>query len=89
MDIVDMFDGATHVNKLSGEAVKAVCWAKDGAHPRVERYPIERREYKGILEIEPKNRLALRFSDWVLEDRAGRLTVKSLEQFRDEYSEIA
>jgi hypothetical protein len=68
------FEGATH--RLNGvEPVKAVQWKKDGDHPQVVRYPIERREYKGLLEAGPKEKYALRFGDWVIEDADGRLFV--------------
>ena len=67
------FAGATHRLNATGQYVKAVCWKKDGDHPKVERYPIERRQYKGLLVVDEKRKLALRFGDWILEDEKGRL----------------
>lgn len=67
----------THKLVDGGAPVRAVRWAKDGDHPRVERYPIERREYKGLLTVDSKNKVALRFGDWIVEDAAGRLWVES------------
>lgn len=71
------FAGATH-RLADGTPVKAVQWKKDGDHPRVERYPIERREYKGLLRTHDANKLklALRFGDWILEDAQGRMWVE-------------
>jgi hypothetical protein len=70
------FNGATH--RLPGGApVKATRWVKDGSHPAVERYPIERREYKGLLVASEKEKFALRFGEWVIEDGEGRIWVES------------
>lgn len=79
MKIVNQFEGATHFSKATGEAVKATHWKKDGAHPLVERYPIERRgiKWKGILVVGPKEKFALEFGDWVVEDIDGRICVVS------------
>lgn len=65
---------------LGGDPVKAVRWNKDGDHPAVERYPIEKREYKGLLRA-GKTKLALRFGDWIIEDRKGRFAAVSPERF--------
>jgi len=73
------FDGATH-RIACGEPVKAIRWIKDGDHPRVERYPIERREFKGLLVVDAKNKHALRFGEWILEDADGRLWVQSSQE---------
>jgi len=69
------FEGATHVTS-GGKAVKATHWKKDGNHPAVVRYPIERRRYKGLIEVSPKNKLALCFGDWILEDGDGNIWVE-------------
>jgi hypothetical protein len=65
------FEGATH-RLASGEPVKATQWKKDGDHAGVVRYPIERREFKGLLVVDEKHKLALRFGDWIIEDAKGR-----------------
>jgi len=72
-----LFEGATHRLAGSGEPVKAVRWSRDGDHDLVERYPIERREFKGLLVAGPKDRFGLRFGEWILEDATGRLWVES------------
>lgn len=78
------FPGATHVESATMEFVKAVRWVKDGDHPKVERYPVEKGRRpghelapKGLLRAGPREKYALRFGDWVLEDSAGRLYVVS------------
>lgn len=68
------FDGATH--RRGGVPVKVVQWAKDGDHPMVSRYPIERREFKGLLTVNAKEKFALRFGDHVIEDAEGRVWVE-------------
>lgn len=79
-----LFEGATH--RLNGvEPVKATRWVKDGAHPKVERYPVERREWKGLLVAGPKDKFALRFGEWILEDAKGRLWVESSQELPSEY----
>jgi len=72
-----LFEGATHRLAGSGEPVKAVRWVKDGDHELVERYPVERREFKGLLVAGPKEKYGLRFGEWILEDAKGRLWVES------------
>jgi hypothetical protein len=74
-----LFAGATH-RLMSGEPVKALRWVKDGDHPMVERYPIERREYKGMLIAGPKDKFALRFGEWIIEDSRGRMWVESSQE---------
>lgn len=74
-----LFEGATH-RLASGEPVKAIRWIKDGDHPLVERYPIERREYKGLLVAGPKQKFGLRFGEWIIEDAQGRLWVESSQE---------
>lgn len=71
-----LFAGATHRMIPGGEPVKGVHWVKDGDHPLVERYPVERREYKGLLVAGPKAKFALRFGEWILEDAKGRFWVE-------------
>ena len=66
---------------LAGIPVRAVCWKKDGDHPLVERYPVERREWKGLLVISPKEKYALHFGDWIVEDAQGRIWVETPESF--------
>lgn len=73
VEAAPVFAGATHQLVHSGEAVKAVRWLKDGDHPAVTRYPVERRNFKGLLVVSEKEKYALRFGDWVLEDARGRL----------------
>jgi len=84
-ELPPLFEGATHRMAGSGEPVKAVQWKKDGDHPKVERYPVERREYKGMLVVDEKHRFGLRFGDWIIEDAAGRLYVVpgQLRQFEE------
>jgi len=77
------FEGATH-RLATGAFVKAIRWKKDGDHPKVERYPIERREYKGLLVVGPKEKYALRFGDWVVEDEQGRLYVADGQRLKDD-----
>lgn len=79
------FKGATHRNAMTGEPVKGVRWVKDGAHPAVQRYPVEGRAHKGILIASEKERFGLRFGDWVIEDVRGRLWVVTHERFAIEY----
>jgi len=76
IDLPPLFKGATHRMVNGGEPVKAVCWKKDGDHPKVERYPIERRSYKGLLVAGPKDKLALHFGDWIIEDAKGRYWIE-------------
>lgn len=71
------FAGATHQQRGTEEYVKAVRWAKDGDHPQVVRYPIERRELKGLLVVSEKEKYGLRFGDWIVEDAEGRIYVVS------------
>jgi len=75
-----LFEGATHRLAGSGEPVKAVRWVKDGDHDMVVRYPIERREFKGLLEVGPKEKYGLRFGEWIIEDAKGRLWVESSQE---------
>lgn len=82
------FEGATHQLIGAEEFVKAVCWKKDGDHPGVVRYPIERREFKGLLVVSEKERFALRFGDWILEDQAGRVWIASPEAFAASYKVV-
>lgn len=80
--------GATHVNKATGEAVKATAWNKDGDHPKVERYPIDGRIYKGLLTLNRKSKHALRFGDVIVEDQKGRVVIKSPEDFKDGFTPL-
>jgi hypothetical protein len=75
-----LFEGATHRLVHSGEPVKATHWKKDGDHPLVERYPVERREYKGLLVAGQKQKFGLRFGEWIVEDARGRLWVESSQE---------
>lgn len=80
--------GATH--KLSdGSLVKATHWVKDGDHAKVERYPIERRDFKGLLVIDAKTKFALRFGEWIIENAAGKFWVESSQKLpTDKYTPI-
>ena len=75
-----LFEGATHRIAGSGEPVKAVRWVKDGDHDMVVRYPIERREFKGLLTVSPKEKYGLRFGEWIIEDAKGRMWVESSQE---------
>lgn len=77
-DVFPPFEGATHYMR-SGEPVKAVRWVKDGDHAKVERYPVERREFKGLLVAGPKEKYGLRFGEWIVEDAVGRLWVEACQ----------
>lgn len=84
-------EGATHV--YNGEPVKATHWVKDGDHPLVVRYPIERREWKGLLRVkEPGSKkdvkYALRFGEWIIEDAKGRIYVVSAQELPEAYQPI-
>jgi hypothetical protein len=83
-----LFEGATHRIMPGGEPVKATRWVKDGDHTKVERYPIERREFKGLLVSGPKQKFGLRFGEWIIEDAKGRLWVESSQQIPTKYSPI-
>lgn len=82
---VSLFEGATHRIGEGGEPVKVVQWVKDGDHPLVERYPIERREFKGLLVAGPKAKFGLRFGEFVVEDSEGRLWVESTQELPAKY----
>lgn len=82
------FDGATHWNNETGEHVRAVRWVKDGDHPLVERYPIERREFKGLIVVSDKEKHALRFGEWVLQDDQGRIWVEAAQTLPAKYVEV-
>ncbi len=69
--------GATHKIAGSEQLVKATRWLKDGDHPKVVRYPIERREFKGLLIVDAKTQHALRFGEWIIEDENGRIWVEA------------
>ena len=75
------FDGATHVTLNAegkvAEYYKVTHWKKDGDHPDVVRYPIERREYKGLLVKDGKHKFALRFGDYIVENAKGRVALYS------------
>lgn len=75
-----LFEGSTHRMHPGGEPVKAIRWVRDGDHPLVERYPIERREYKGLLVAGPKEQYGLRFGEWIIEDAKGRLWVEACQE---------
>lgn len=79
-----LFAGATH--RLYGaEPVKATQWTKDGDHPKVERYPIERRDYKGLLTVSAKEKYALRFGEWILETADGLIWVEGSQELPAKY----
>jgi len=74
------FEGATHRLVDGGAPVKATHWVKDGDHPKVERYPVDRRDYKGLLIAGPKEKFGLRFGEWIIEDAQGRIWVESAQE---------
>lgn len=76
-EIPPLFAGATHRLVAGGAPVKVVQWAKDGDHELVTRYPVEGREYKGLLVVDDKHRFALRFGDFIIEDAEGRIWVEA------------
>jgi hypothetical protein len=82
-----VFAGATH--RLNGiQPVKALRWEKDGDHPLVSRYPIERRDYKGLLTVDPKNKFGLRFGEWIIEDADGAIWVEGSQDLPAKYLPI-
>ena len=79
-------EGGQFRNKATGELVAAVRWLKDGDHPQVVRYPIEGRGYKGLLVRGPKEKYALVFGDWIVEDAEGNaLYVVDAARFSQQY----
>lgn len=76
--------GFTHY--LDGQPVKAVRWLKDGDHPKVQRYPIEGRDFKGLLVVDSKQKFGLRFGEWIIEDAEGRLWVEGSQELPAKYS---
>lgn len=81
-------EGGTYRNKATGESVIATCWKKDGDHPQVVRYPIEKRDYKGLLEISEKEKYWLVYGDWIVETAAGAIYVVQAEKFGALYEEV-
>lgn len=84
--------GGHFMKKEAKASVFAVQWNKDGDHPQVERYPIEGREYKGLLRVkmprgEQDLEFHLRFGDWIVEDGKKQYVVCD-EQFQEEYVEV-
>jgi len=78
----------THVNRATGARVKATHWQKDGDHPQVVRYPIERRAFKGLLVVNEKSKVALHFNDWIVEDEKGRAFAVAPEVFPEAYNPL-
>ena len=78
----------THENIATKEKVRATHWQKDGDHPQVVRYPIDRREYKGLLDLGPKRQYALRFGEWIVEDEKGRAVIKTPDDFKAGYKPL-
>jgi hypothetical protein len=88
MEIKREVEGGAYIDKLTEEVIVAICWQKDGDHPLVERYPIEGREFKGILVVGPKDKHSLRFGDWICEEHENpkkRMWVVSAEAFPERY----
>lgn len=81
-------EGGQYKNKQTGEVVKAVCWRKDGDHPSVVRYPIERRDFKGLLIVSPKEKHALVYGDWIAETEAGDIYIVPADKFGSIYEEV-
>ena len=88
-NIPPSFDGATHRIGDEGEPVKITHWVKDGDHPLVERYPIEGRDYKGLLAVNPKLKFSLRFGEWIIETADGRIYVESAQTLPAKYIALA
>jgi hypothetical protein len=82
-------EGGDYRDRMTGEKVTAICWQKDGDHPLVERYPIEKRDFKGLLVNGPKDKQALCYGDWVCEDEKKRLYVVSAAAFPRRYQDAA
>ena len=80
-------EGGHYLKAGAVASVVAVRWAKDGDYPAVQRYPIEGRVYKGLLEVSPKERYSLKFGDWVVED-GEHVYVVDEERFAREYKEV-
>jgi hypothetical protein len=81
-------EGGRYRHKGTKAEVTATRWNKDGDHPAVRRYPIEGREFKGLLEVSPKERYNLRFGDWVVEDGPSMYAVEAAK-FAQDFEEIA
>jgi hypothetical protein len=85
-------EGGQYRNKSTGEVVTAIRWQRDGDHPLVVRYPVERRAYKGLLEVSPKEKYTLNYGDWIVEtdpaDPAGHVYVVPAEKFGALYEEV-
>ena len=81
--------GGIYNDRQTGEVINATRWTKDGDYPLVSRYPIEGREYKGILVVAPKEKYSLRFGDWICEDAEGRLFVIHADDFGARFEEAA
>jgi hypothetical protein len=81
-------EGGRYKNKATGEIVTAICWKKDGDHPLVVRYPIEKRNYKGLLEISPKEKYAFVYGDWIVETEAEAVYVVKADVFGALYEEV-
>jgi hypothetical protein len=81
-------EGGEYLDRATAERIDATCWAKDGDHELVERYPIEHRKFQGIVNLTPKDRVALRFGDWICQEQAGkrRIFVVSPEAFAARYA---
>jgi len=80
-------EGGAYRNKATGEIVTASCWKKDGDHPQVVRYPIEKRDYKGLLEVSAKEKYSLVYGDWIVQTAAGAVYVVQSGNFGALYEE--
>lgn len=86
-ELPPLFEGATH--RLNGvEPVKVTRWTKDGDHAKVERYPVEKRVFKGLLRAGPRENYALRFGEFVVEDAKGRFWVESFQELPAKYVSV-
>jgi len=81
-------EGGHYRDRATGAKVLAVRWNKDGDHPAVQRYPIDGRAIKGLIEISPKEKYNLRFGDWVIED-GDQVYVIEAEKFAARFVDIA
>lgn len=81
-------EGGQYRNKATGEVVTAIRWLKDGDHPMVVRYPVERRAYKGLLEVSQKEKYSLNYGDWIVETEAEAVYVVPADKFGALYEEV-
>jgi len=54
----------------------------------VQRYPIAKRNFDGLLVLSPKEKFALRFGDWIVESKGGVFIVPA-DRFAERFEEAA